>query len=656
MNRRLLTVGMAGLAVSCLLQSPAAAQGADPGVLVIGVPGLRWEHISAQRTPAIWQLAEDGAIGSLSVRAGIPVTRRFDGWITMGAGNRARARAEVLPDVVGGVDPAIAPLRKDNATLSFDAEIGALGDALADAGIPRRAFGRGAELALADSSGDLGGPAAMARVVVHELLGAYSSSPTDAELAELDTAVGDVVRTRAANDTVILVGVSGGADTPPHLQVAVVAGPDYRGGRLRSASTRRDGYVQLIDLAPTILDVLDVEPPRQMVGQPMRRVGGRRGSEIAQLVDADVASDAHRRYVPPFFTLLVATQLGLYGIAWRGLKRRPRGTAGHDRLRSFTRHAALVFASVPCATYLVQIVPWWRHRLWYLLLAVAVATAVVYGVAALGPWRRSVLGPAGVVAAITATVLAVDLMTGATLQMSSLAGYSPIVAGRFAGVGNVAFAVFATSALLATAAVCVGRSRRTCIAVTAAVGIVAVAIDGNPSWGSDFGGVLALVPGFAVLGMLLVGARLSWRRLVVIGLLAGALVTAFALLDYSRAPDARSHLGRFVQQIADGGAGTIIRRKAQANLRLLTHSVLTLVVPLAVGFLAFVLLRPWGGLRRALEHTPPLRAGLVAVLVMAVTGFFANDSGVAVPAFALTLAVPIALAASIRTSEVLGEH
>jgi hypothetical protein len=310
---------------------------------------------------------------------------------------------------------------------------------------------------------------------------------------------------------------------------------------------------------------------------------------------------------------------------------------------------------VPCATYLVQLVPWWRHRLWYLLLAVLVTTLLVYGVAALGPWRHRVLGPAGVIAGITAVVLAGDLMTGATLQMSSLAGYSPIVAGRFAGVGNVAFAVFATSALLATAALAQGRSRRVCLCLTVGIGVAAVVIDGNPSWGSDFGGVLALVPGFAVLGMLLVGAELSWRRLLLIGIAAVALVTAFALLDYSRPPDARSHLGRFVGQVMDGGAGTIIRRKAQANLRLLTHSVLTLVVPLAVGFLAFVLLRPWGGLRRALEHTPALRAGLVAVLVMAVTGFFANDSGVAVPSFALTLAVPIALAASIRTSEVLGD-
>jgi hypothetical protein len=70
-------------------------------------------------------------------------------------------------------------------------------------------------------------------------------------------------------------------------------------------------------------------------------------------------------------------------------------------------------------------------------------------------------------------------------------------------------------------------------------------------------------------------------------------------------------------------------------------------VPLAVVFLTMVLLRPMGGLRRAFDAVPELRAGLISVLVMGVAGFAFNDSGVAVPALALTIAVPIALAASL---------
>jgi hypothetical protein len=163
--------------------------------------------------------------------------------------------------------------------------------------------------------------------------------------------------------------------------------------------------------------------------------------------------------------------------------------------------------------------------------------------------------------------------------------------------------------------------------------------------------VLALVPAFAVLGLLVSGRRVSWRSVTLIAVAAVLVVAMFALVDYARPAESQTHLGRFVGQLLHGGAGAVVRRKAQANLRLLTSSVLTLVVPVAVLFLTLVLLRPVGGLRRAFAAVPPLRAGLISVLVLGVAGFVFNDSGVAVPALALTLAVPIALAASLAARE-----
>ncbi|MCA1822980.1 MAG: hypothetical protein LC640_01675, partial [Frankia sp.] len=191
------------------------------------------------------------------------------------------------------------------------------------------------------------------------------------------------------------------------------------------------------------------------------------------------------------------------------------------------------------------------------------------------------------------------------------------------------------------------RPRRTRMVIVAAVGAIAVAIDGAPAWGSDFGGVVALVPGFGVLTMLVGGVRVTWRRVAALAAAAVVAVAGFAVMDYLRPPAARTHVGRFVAQLRDGGAGPVLRRKAAANAHLLFHSVLTLIVPLAVVFLAVVLARPRGRLRVALAAVPALRAALLAILVTAVVGFVANDSGVAVPAFALTIAVPAAIAVAV---------
>ena len=638
-------------------------------VVVVGVPALRWQDVTAAGTPALWRLAGEGAIGSLSVRATSAVTAPADGWATLGAGNRATgelARGKSIdPPALAG---SVYALRARNDALAFDSHVGALGNALRSAGVRRVAFGPGAALALADDAGaldEVGAPPAVSadgdflarlaaavsqRAVVVVELDQLVAGSTPAALAEVDGLVAAVEQSLTQQDNLLIAGLSDRTGEPAHLRVAIARGPAYPAGLLVSALTRRAGFVQLIDLAPTILRLEHLPASDAMVGRPWSLAAPGRPSlpaRIAGLVDADRAAEGYRRYVPPFFLLLVLLQMLLYAAGFFALRGAASRPARRARVLKAIRGFALAFAAVPASTYLAHLTPWWRHPLGYLLAVVVLVDAAVYVVAASGPWRRRQLGPEGFVAGTTFFVIGIDVLTGARLQLSSLAGYSPVVAGRFSGIGNVAFALFGTGALLLTAALCVGASARLAVAIVALVGVAAVAIDGSPALGSDFGGVLALVPAFTVLGVSLSGRRISWRVVLTAAAASVAVVAAFGLLDYARPVEAQTHLGRFVGQLVHGGAAAVVRRKAMANVHLLTHSVLTFVVPLAVVFVSVVLLRPAGGLRRALAALPALRAGLIAVLVMSVAGFAFNDSGVAVPALALTVAVPLALAASM---------
>jgi hypothetical protein len=287
---------------------------------------------------------------------------------------------------------------------------------------------------------------------------------------------------------------------------------------------------------------------------------------------------------------------------------------------------------------------------------VLVAASVVTAVAALGPWRRRRLGPAVVVLAVTLATLAGDVLTGSHLELDGLLGYDPIVAGRFTGYGNLTFGLLSVSALLLTAAGTAGlvrrtgsTSRRTWVLPVLAAGVVCIVLIGAPQLGRDFGGVLAAVPGFLVLAMLLARIRVTVVRLVAVLAVAVAVVGAVAVLDWLRPADQRSHLGRFVAQLLDGQAWTVVSRKAAANLGILFGSPLSwmlLVALLAAGWL----LRPGGLLRSrpgrgagglAAEDVRVLRAGLTAVALSLTLGALVNDSGVALPATAATLLVPL---------------
>jgi hypothetical protein len=144
--------------------------------------------------------------------------------------------------------------------------------------------------------------------------------------------------------------------------------------------------------------------------------------------------------------------------------------------------------------------------------------------------------------------------------------------------------------------------------------------------------------------------RLSVARLAAAGAAAGLAVVAFAVYDLSRPVEERTHLARFVDQLRDGTASTVVGRKAEANLTLLVNSPLTLLAVGALLLLTFVLLRPVGGLRRVFALYPGVRAGFAGTAVAALLGFALNDSGVAVPAFAAAVAVPLAIAVAIRVA------
>jgi hypothetical protein len=718
----------------------AAADGdADPyaadRVVIVGVPGLTWTDVAADRTPQLAELADRGAVGSLTVRAARSITCLLDGWATLGAGNRARYPGieEPLPGVpipvpeengtgegppddaapdpdgpgslcdlqqliadvaLSEPGPTVARIAEDEGTRRFGAEPGALGTAVGCA----TAVGRPAALAVAADGveltadqrlpGSVGGTERLLRtcpltlVSVDDLLDTADLGPEATEppltsetvrddraaaLADVDEAIGRIDRAAEGlpGDTLIMVaGISEVDDQRPRLHTVVAVGPGFDAGTwLTSASTGREPYVQLIDLAPTALRALGRDVPASMNGQPMRATGER--PDLAQTVDRldelNVAARAHYKSTGILFWGLVAgvTAVVALGILLLGT-RAGRGRGGR-RSRRLLRLGAVAVAAAPVATYLAGLVPWeaaGSPRL-VLLAAVLGADVLVVLLAVAGPWRRRRLGPPLVVLAVTAATLVLDVLTGSNLELNGLLGYDAIVAGRFVGYGNLTFGLLSVSVLLLTAALAtvVGRRvtperRRTAVAATVGVaGLVTIAVIGAPSLGRDFGGVLASLPGFALLGMLLTRTRVTVVRIVAILGAAVLAVGTVAVLDWLRPPEDRTHLGRFVAQLLSGEAATVVLRKAQANVDIVLGSPLVWTLPAAL-VAAVWLLRPGGLLRGSgatdllpgglsAEGTAALRAGLLAVGVSLLLGAAVNDSGIAVPATAAALLVPL---------------
>jgi hypothetical protein len=181
----------------------------------------------------------------------------------------------------------------------------------------------------------------------------------------------------------------------------------------------------------------------------------------------------------------------------------------------------------------------------------------------------------------------------------------------------------------------------------AAVTAFTVIVAAWPGFGAKVGGTIAMLPGFGVLLAAAAGKPVTRWRAAAIAVSGLALVTVFALVNYFVPVTGHSDIGGFVGQLLHGGADATVQRKIGSNLGSLTANPFNLVIPVVVAGLGAIVAWParlhCPLLARAYRQIPLLRAALAAVWLTAALGWFAEDSGVTVPAAALPLVLPLVI-------------
>jgi hypothetical protein len=589
-------------------------------VVVVSLPGLTWSDVAAM--PTFRGLMARGAVGSLTAKADGTSTRCLSGSLTFSAGNRALATGPGCAVPGGGWQS----LRAANLASPYGASIGALGSALAAAGVDAVAKNSAAQPMLADRDGVVSpAHAGSGRGVVVTLDPVLSGVPTAGNRLAADRSADQALASSLAGlpsgATVIVTATADADSGPASLHPLVIVGPGWSHRELTFPGARAP-YTETIDLAPTILKVLGIAVPATMVGKPLQVTGSR-----VQTVSAYADADRHARRVQSVHAPLLLTigWLTILVLALAGLG------------RPEARVAARLLAPLPVLTFVVNLLPWWRwNRLFFvgILVAGCVPTA---GAITLLARRRAILAGLAV-PVVSLAVLAADQLAGAPMQLSSPLGYDPLGAGRFIGLGNLGFAAIAAAAVAVAALAGSRLPRRNGLLLAAVVLLVAVVIDVAPPLGDDAGGALALIPAGAVVLAVLAGVRLSLARLA--AALGGAVVLALgiALADYSRPASSQTHVGRFVGQLLHGGAGTEAGRKAHAALATVGFTVSTAVVVacLVAGWLCR------DRLRRAAEADVGLLAFAAGAVTVAMLGSVLNDSGLDIAAVVAAVAVSTA--------------
>ncbi|WP_025274607.1 hypothetical protein [Haloglycomyces albus] len=681
------------------------------GVLLFGVPGLTWSDIDESRTPAMWDLAGEGASGSMSVRTIGSWTCPEAAWVSISAGARAGGlnprdtsctAQSRLPEPARNNDgswylPWYEQLKDTNTAYNYGARLGSLADAAHENEQCVAAIGPGAALVAADPEGridyysselsDISEATDTCSVVVVDpgitVSDSYESDQTDTEVdfddignddahatppipedeeptaddlrhqaaADVDQVLADTVAELDESWRLLLSGVS---DTsyPSRLHPVMFHGKGIDNGQLSSPTTGRDGYLQIVDLAPTLLDSIDTDVPAVMSGRPVS-VDTNTDLTSSDAVDIGVdeaqASAAVAKAMPHYFNTLTVIGIIAVGAAtWMVLRRR-RNRLGEA--------LCVAVATFPLAALIAAIPPWWRTghpnlTLWAIILSV-VAILVA---ATQTPWLRRGARPAILLASLTVLLVLVDQFSGATWALHTPMGYTAQSGARFTGIGNYTFAVFAAANVLLIAFVPWDRIRIGNLSTKwitylgpTILSLATIATVGAPSLGRNVGGTITLVASLTLTCWLVWGRRLSLSVLTMAGGLALAVITLAGFLDYLRPASSQSHLGRFIGSVVSGDAGAILERKMAAAIGTVTNTPLTAVV---IAALVAAIVIVW---KRGQPTRPSVHAAMIGLSIASIIGFAVNDSGVALPAFTVCVGFTLLSLASTRTPTVAAE-
>jgi hypothetical protein len=656
-------------------------------VVVAGAAGLRWDDVNPVDTPNLWRLAQQGSIGALSVRSAHTPTCPADGWLTLGAGNYAvrtdpsgtlTNQCPTMSVNVAQPTPSSANLPDQetdvadwNRELPYHTQPGALADALrctvavgpGAAVAAARPYGRVDRYAptLPDDPKDLLSTCPLA-IVDLGTISATDPAGRRVQARAVDAQLATVLAGRPASSLVLVAGLSD-TDRTSRLHVAIADGPGYQDGWLSSPSTSRPGYLQLTDLAPTTLHVLDKPAPADLFsGRPVDSTPGRpsdMATAVSHLSDADREADAQQRVAGRFFTVLTLAELVLFAAAVPLLRRarRARRHAGRRPLHpapvTLVRivEVLLVAASLTVpAALLADAVPWWRSGAAGLLFATAtfVVVAALTAVVTVVTRRRGALEPLGAVGAVVTGIVGIDVLTGSRLQLNGVAGYSAVEGARYAGLGTIGLGLFIAGILLVAGVLAQQLNRRWRPVVVAALGGVGVVLVGSPYLGSEAAGAIALTAGVCVAVAISTGGFLTFARLAWATLTGLAVTTGFALMDLRRPDAVRGSLGRFLSLVSHGTSGSLVQTTSAGNGATVFTSPLTLVVLGSVVLIVFVLLRPMGGLKRLFGIYPAMRAVLIGIAVASALAGFLDGVGFNVAGAAAATAVPLATLAALR--------
>ncbi|GAB6139244.1 hypothetical protein [Halanaerobaculum tunisiense] len=412
------------------------------------------------------------------------------------------------------------------------------------------------------------------------------------------------------------------------LTLTSIVGPQVKDGLLKSATTRRQGLITNLDLAPTIYHYLTSEQADFTGRSIFSQATNKSVDYLLTLQNKIRRTFAWRPIVVKGFILLQILTLGLVGVVW--IYKR-----NNNLLRKISLYLLISLLWIPSLFLLSRFFIIGNLTLvigFWLMVSLGLAYYTLQLV-------DNNLVPVILPALVTTGLLVFDLWQGGEWIKLSVLGYSPVIGARFYGVGNEFMGVIIGAGIMALTGLQELTSKLSDRLLLIGFGLLVLTV-GYPRLGANFGGLITAIIACSITYLNLRGYKFKLSTLLKLSFILISSLLFIITVDFYIGNE--THLAHTLSRIQKEGINQlflIIYRKLQMNLKLLRWTIWSRVL-LSFVVILFILFKwPAGKIKDLIISYPSLAAGFRGVVGGSVVTMLVNDSGVVAAATLLLFPV-----------------
>lgn len=428
------------------------------------------------------------------------------------------------------------------------------------------------------------------------------------------------------NSMLIIVSPNSGEERldDSKLSPLVLWGNNIPKGILNSPTTKREGVVTNIDIAPSIAEFLGAST-KYMSGNVLsyKENDDNLNYILTNNSRINIVSKS-RFYILSTYSILSMIVI-LFVMLVLGSKVKLKG-----RLYNILSIAIITIGIIPLSLILTSAINWTNYTNYIISLIVTLFLLILF------IYKVKKIDKVLLVSGLIYWILVLDMFLGGNLTRYSALGYDPTIGARYFGLGNEMVGVF-----LGVSAVFIGTymNKRGNKLISFILLVFSAIIVGHPKLGANVGGSIATL--FFTIYFLLesLDKNINFKRIFTIGLFIIGFVIIMAFIDIKFNPSP-THLGKTVMMTNDEGKwiiGSIALRKFLMNIKLVGSSIWTKVLHANLISQMVIIFTLGDRLRELFEEHKYIYIGFISGMTGSIIGFLANDSGIILASIAVTL-------------------